>query len=140
MKNIELLKIKLQALTTEDLFDLSKQPEQQCPTINKMQANVKDGCNEIESYCNDLRSVEGAETIASDIESSLSYYMWDKISELEDLRKEIENIRQWGEEWKNFAKTFLNKLKEEEIVEFISSDYQIKYEEINEQLLNNNSL
>lgn len=140
MKNIELLKIKLQVLTTEDLFDLSKQPEQQCPTINKMQANVKDGCNEIESYCKDLRSIEGAESVASDIESSVSYYMWDKISELEDLRKEIENIRQWGEEWKNFAKTFLNKLKEEEIVEFISSDYQIKYEEINEQLLNNNSL
>jgi len=43
MKNIELLKKKLEVDTSEILFDIDKQPEQQCPTINKMQANVKDG-------------------------------------------------------------------------------------------------
>jgi len=137
MTNVDLLKTKVQATTSEELFDISKQPEQQCPTINKMQANVKDGCNEIEHYCKDLRSVEGAENLSSDIESSVSYYFHYKTYELEDLRKEIESIRQWGEEWKNFAKSLLNKLKEEDIVEFISSEYQIKYEEINEEVFNN---
>ena len=105
MKNIDLLKKKLEVDTSEMLFDIDKQPEQQCPTINKMQANVKDGCNEIESYCKDLRSVDGAESLASDIESSVSYYMWNKILELEDLRKEIENIRQWGQSGKDSYST-----------------------------------
>ena len=131
MKNIELLKQRLEVDTSEMLFDIDKQPEQQCPTINKMQANVKDGCNEIESYCKDLRSIEGAETLASDIESSVSYYMLDKISELEDLRKEIENIRQWGQGWKDLAKSMINNTKkEEDIVHYFSSDFQIKYDEL----------
>ncbi len=131
MKNIELLKQRLKVDTSEMLFDIDKQPEQQCPTINKMQANVKDGCNEIESYCKDLRSIEGAETLASDIESSVSYYMWDKISELEDLRKEIENIRQWGQGWKDLAKSIINNTKkDEDIVHYFSSDCQIKYNEL----------
>ena len=131
MKNIELLNQRLEVDTSEMLFDIDKQPEQQCPTINKMQANVKDGCNEFESYCKDLRSIEGAETLASDIESSVSYYMWDKISELEDLRKEIENIRQWGQGWKDLAKSIINNTKkEEDIVHYFSSDCQIKYDEL----------
>ena len=131
MKNIELLKQRLEVDTSEMLFDIDKQPEQQCPAINKMQANVKDGYNEIESYCKDLRSIEGAETLASDIESSVSYYMWDKISELEDLRKEIENIRQWGQGWKDLAKSIINNTKkEEDIVHYFSSDCQIKYDEL----------
>ena len=131
MKNIELLKKRLEVDTSEKLFDIDKQPGQQCPTINKMQANVKDGCREIEIYCKDLRSVEGAESLSSDIESSVSYYMSDKIDELEDLRKEIENIRQWGQGWKDLAKSILNNAKkEEDIVNYFSSDCQMKYDEL----------
>lgn len=131
MKNIELLKKRLEVDTSEKLFDIDKQPEQQCPTINKMQANVKDGCREIKIYCKDLRSVEGAESLSSDIESSVSYYMSDKIDELEDLRKEIENIRQWGQGWKDLAKSILNNAKkEEDIVNYFSYDCQMKYDEL----------
>jgi len=129
-KNIDLLKKRLEIDTSEKMFDIDKQPEQQCPTINKMQANIKDCCNEIESYCKDLRNIEGAESLSSDIESSVSYYMWDKISELEDLRKEIENIRQWGQSWKDLAKSILNNTKEEDIVHYFSNDCQIKYDEL----------
>lgn len=130
MKNIELLKQKLDVDTSEKLFDIDKQPEQQCPTINKMQANIKDGCKEIESYCRDLKSIEGAESLASDIESSVSYYMWDKIDELEKLRTEIENIRKWGQSWKDLSKSIINNTKkEEDIIHYFSSDCQIKYDE-----------
>jgi len=131
MKNIEALKQRLEIETSEKLFDIDKQPEQQCPTINKMQANIKDGCNEIERYCKDLRNIEGAESLSSDIESSVSYYLSDKIFELEELRKEIENIRKWGQSWKDLAKTILNNTKkEEDIVHYFSSDCQIKYDEL----------
>jgi len=131
MKNIELLKQRLNVKTSEELFDIDKQPEQQCPTINKIQANLKDGCSEIEFYCKDLRSVEGAESLASGIESSVSFYMSDKIDELESLRKEIESIRQWGQGWKDLVKSILNNTKkEEDIVHYFSSDCQIKYDEL----------
>ena len=57
--------------------------------------------------------------------------MLDKISELEDLRKEIENIRQWGQGWKDLAKSMINNTKkEEDIVHYFSSDFQIKYDEL----------
>lgn len=129
MENIELLKKRLNVKTSEELFDIKTQPNQQCPFINKMQANMKDGCNEIERYCKDLRSIEGAESLASDIDSSLSYYMSDKVFELEELRKEIENIRQWGQNWKDLAKLILNNTKkEEDIVHYFSNDCQIEYD------------
>jgi hypothetical protein len=130
-KNIELLKARLQIKTSEILFDINEQPEQQCPSINKMQANIKDGIKEIEYYTKSLRNIEGSESIGSDIEGSLSYYFSDKHFELEELRSEIEKIRLWGEGWKNIAKSIINDEKiKENIVHYFSSDCQLKYDEL----------
>jgi hypothetical protein len=135
MKNIESLKKKLEINTSEQLFGINKQPELQCQEINKMQKDIENGCNEIERYCKDLKNTEDAESLGSDIESSLSYYMWDKISELEDLRKEIENIRSWGQGWKDLAKSVLNNISnEDDLVHYLSDDHQIKYDTLNDDV------
>ena len=130
-ENIELLKARLQIKTSEILFDINEQPEQQCPSINKMQANIKDGIKEIKHYSKALGNIEGAESIGSDIENSLSYYFSDKQFELEELRSEIKKIRLWGEGWKNLAKSIINNEKiEENIVNHFSSECQLKYDEL----------
>jgi hypothetical protein len=131
MKNIELLKQRMEVKASEELFDIQKQPEQQCPAINSMQANVKDGLKEIEYFCKELKNIEGAESLASDTESSLNYYFSDKIDELEKLRTEIEAIRNWGQSWKDLAKSILNNTKkEDDIVHYFSSDCQVRYDEL----------
>lgn len=131
-KNIELLKARLEVKTSEILFGINEQPELQCPSINKIQANIKDGIKEIEHYAKALRDIEGGESIGSDIESSLTYYFSDKLFELEELRNKFEKMRSWGDDWKNLAKSIINNEKtEEDIVNHFSSDCQVKYDQLN---------
>ena len=129
-EKFEFLKARMGVETSETLFDIEPQPKQQCPSINKMQANIEDGIKEIEYYSNSLRNIEGAESIGADIEQALSYYFSDKHFELEELRSEIVKIRLWGEGWKKLARSIINnEMKEEDIVHYFSSDCQIKYDE-----------
>ena len=129
-EKFEFLKARIGAETSETLFDMKPQPKQQCPSINKMQANIEDGIKEIEYYSNSLRNIEGAEGIGADIEQALSYYFSDIYSELEELRSEIVKIRLWGEGWKKLARSIINnEMKEEDIAHYFSSDCQIKYDE-----------
>ena len=129
-EKFEFLKARMGVETSETLFDMKPQPKQQCPSINKMQANIEDGIKEIEYYSNSLRNIEGAEGIGPDIEQALSSNFSDIYSELEELRSEIVKIRLWGEGWKKLARSIINnEMKEEDIVHYFSSDCQIKYDE-----------
>ena len=129
-EKFEFLKARMGVETSETLFDMKPQPKQQCPSINKMQANIEDGIKEIEYYSNSLRNIEGAEGIGADIEQALSSNFSDIYSELEELRREIVKIRLWGEGWKKLARSIINnEMKEEDIVHYFSSDCQIKYDE-----------
>ena len=129
-EKFEFLKARMGVETSETLFDMKPQPKQQCPSINKMQANIEAGIKEIEYYSNSLRNIEGAEGIGADIEQALSSNFSDIYSELEELRSEIVKIRLWGEGWKKLARSIINnEMKEEDIVHYFSSDCQIKYDE-----------
>ena len=128
-EKFEFLKARMGVETSETLFDMKPQPKQQCPSINKMQANIEDGIKEIEYYSNSLRNIEGAEGIGADIEQALSSNFSDIYSELEELRSEIVKIRLWGEGWKKLARSIINnEMKEEDIAHYFSSDCQIKYD------------
>ena len=130
MNLIHNLKQKLEVKTSEKLFDIDKAPEYQCTDINNIQSNFKDGFNEITVSCQKLKSINDADDLANDIESSLNFYFSDKVSELESIRTEIENIRIWGENWKNLTKAIINDLKEEQAFKYLSNDCQIKYDEL----------
>ena len=74
MKKLELLKQKLSVETTEQLLDISEQPQEQCPFINKIINAINSGRKEIESLAKDLSRIEGAESIASDIDWQSKLY------------------------------------------------------------------
>ena len=129
MNKLEILKQNLSAETTEQLLDISAQPEEQCPFINKIIDAINSGRKEIESLAKDLSRIEGAESIASDIDWQSSYYL-DLNKELEQIRKQIIAIRAWGQEWKDLSKKLLEKIPEEEIFHYMSNDCQVKFDEI----------
>ena len=129
MKKLELLKQKLSVETTEQLLDISEQPQEQCPFIDKIINEINSGRKEIESLAKDLSRIEGAESIASDIDWQSSYYL-DLNKELEDIRKQIIAIRAWGQEWKDLSKSILEKMSEEEVFHYISNDCQVKFDEL----------
>jgi len=135
MTNIKLLKDKLGAETSESIFDIYKQPKQQCPIIDNIQSEISRGIKEIEYYCKELNKIDEAYGLSSDINSSLSYF-YEKGDELEKLREEIIEIRRWGQCWKDLAKSVLNDIKkEDDIVKHLSYNYQIKYSEIENYVL-----
>ena len=129
MKKLELLKQKLSVETTEQLLDISEQPQEQCPFIDKIINSINSGRKEIESLAKDLSQIEGAESIASDIDWQASYYL-DLNKEMEAIRKQIIAIRAWGQEWKDLSKSILEKMSEEEVFHYISNDCQVKFDEL----------
>ena len=129
MKKLELLKQKLSVETTEQLLDISEQPQEQCPFVDKIINAINSGRKEIESLAKDLSRIEGAESIASDIDWQASYYL-DLNKEMEDIRKQIIAIRAWGQEWKDLSKSILEKMSEEEVFHYMSNDCQVKFDEL----------
>lgn len=132
MKNIELLKQRLSAKTSEELFDITEQPPQQCPNIDSIIRDLDGTCKQIQSIANDIKRTDSIDDIPS-LAGDIDWYSSDidKSKELNELRKQIELVRGWGEEWKNLAKSLLNNMsKEEDIVHHFSSEFQIRYDEL----------
>ena len=128
-KKLELLKQKLSVETTEQLLDISEQPQKQCPFIDKIINAINSGRKEIERLVKDLSRIEGAESIASDIDWQASYYL-DLNKEMEDIRNQIISIRAWGQDWKDLSKSILEKMSEEEVFHYMSNDCQVKFDEL----------
>ena len=129
MKKLELLKQKLSVETTEQLLDISEQPQEQCPFVDEIINSINSCRKEIESLAKDLSRIEGAESIASDIDWQSSYYL-DLNKEMENIRKQIIAIRAWGQEWKDLSKSILEKMSEEEVFHYMSNDCQVKFDEL----------
>jgi len=105
---IKELKQKFEAKTSEKLFGIDEQPEQNCPKVDKgikVWYSVK--CD-IEGYCKDLKrcdTVDEAEKIGGDIDWAIGRL--DIVEEYEELRKQCEKIRAWGQGWKDIAKKLI---------------------------------
>jgi hypothetical protein len=88
-------------MTTEQERDISKQPEPTCPMIDEVIKSLRAADSHTKGYarCDD---VEQLREMISCVESEL--FCWGSGEEqLEKIRKHVESIRQWGEEWKQYA-------------------------------------
>ena len=105
---IKELKETLGVNTSEKLFGIDEQPEQNCPKVDK---GIKDWYivrRDMEGYWKDLKrcdTVEEAEKIGGDIDWAIGSL--DVVEEYEELRNQCEKIRAWGQGWKDLAKKLI---------------------------------
>jgi hypothetical protein len=105
---IKELKERLKAKTSEELFGINEQPEQNCPKVDEGIGNWYYVKREIEYCCRQLKqcdTVEEAEKIGSDIDWKLESL--DIVKEYEELRRQCEKLRAWGQGWKDIAKKLI---------------------------------
>lgn len=78
---------------------------------------------DIEIYCKDLKRCDTLEEVEkSDIDWAISNL--DIIEEYEELRRQCEKIRSWGQEWKNLSKKLIK--EKEDITNLLSDKYYEK--------------
>ena len=105
---IKELKEKLEAKTSEELFGIDEQPGQNCPKVDKGIKAWYSVQRDIEGYCRDLKrcdTVDEAEKIGGDIAWAIESL--DVVEEYEELRKQCEKIRAWGQGWKDIAQKLI---------------------------------
>ena len=122
---IKELKAKLEVSTSEKLFGIEEQPEQSCPKIDEGIRAWYSVQRDIEGYCKDLKrcdTVEEAETIGGDIDWAIGSL--DIVEKYEELRKQCERIRTWGQGWKDLAKYLLE--RQENISNFLADEFYLK--------------
>lgn len=100
VSKIEQLKLSNQAKTSEQLFHIDEPIEHQCPKFDELVKKVKSihKTSQISRY--DSGDIDELLYKLKDIEWDAS----DLEDEINELREAITSVRQWGEEWKRFAK------------------------------------
>ena len=87
-------------LTSEAIFNIRKPVDYMCSDID---SHIKD----IETQCDYIMDgdEEDVKYYSKSIKSDVDSYF-------EDIRSKVENLRDWGEQWKVLAKDLFNKLLE----------------------------
>lgn len=100
--NWETIKKEYRVKSTEKLFGIEEPPEHQCPAIDQI-------CNAISSINS---SVNGGRYDSRDEAERLSDIEYDVRGledDMEDVRANVEYLRNWGQEWKDLAKSIIEK-------------------------------
>lgn len=89
--------------TSEELYGIIKQPVPTCPIINEALTEVNEMQKLIRGY--ERADENELKSMLSDIEYKLGLLSgYSRSGLLEDVRENCELIRNWGEEWKTWAK------------------------------------
>ena len=95
---------------SEELYGIRKQPDDTCPLINELQAEAKAIQRKMYNY------EKLDEQDLKDILWSVSNFLYDitggNDSLIERIRDNTSNIRGWGQEWKEYAKSVDPKVPE----------------------------
>ena len=87
--------IKNKGKTSEEIFEISKQPEATCPMIDKIITAIES----VEKLVKKPRyGWEGVDV--EDLLSDVEYELFGLASDMEEIRDNVELIRTWGQEWK----------------------------------------
>lgn len=90
------------ASSSEELFNITTPPDYQCPNIDRIIESLK-SINKIIKYADKSYDVDELRDYISDIEYEMIYE-----SDVEDIRRALEEVRYWGQEWKDLAKGLIN--------------------------------
>ena len=130
---IDDIKLICEVEYSELLFDISSPPEHQCSSIDKIIKSVKD-CESWASSIERTDDIGECHSLAHDIEWEVSSFY----DSLETLRKNIEALRSWGEEWKSVAKK-ISELHPESLYNVIEDSLFLKLDKYLVENENNNS-
>lgn len=88
-------------MTTESERDIAAQPAPTCPMIDEVIGSLHDAERHLRGY----RRCESVEELRDSIDSlERELFYWGSAEDrLEKIRKHVEAIRQWGQEWKEYA-------------------------------------
>lgn len=126
MEKINQLKEKYGVQKSEGLFGIDSPPDYQCDIIDKAVKNIQTAERDISNALKDLSKEENInQGYVSDIEWSVRDMYC--IETLESLRKTIEALRAWGNEWKSLAKHLLD--SKENIEDFVSDALIVAYDD-----------
>ena len=90
--------------SSEELYGIRNQPPDTCTLINNIQNNAKKLTNIMRGYIK-LDDVDKLHDILWEIEYFLDNdIIGGKECSMELIRKNVENIRGWGQEWKDYSK------------------------------------
>ena len=86
-------------MTSEQRFDIPDQPENTCPMIDRVLKDIETVFKEMRHYkrCKDVEALH-------DIIDSIDSALFSTEGVVRDIRTNVENIRAWGQAWKNAAK------------------------------------
>lgn len=88
---------------SEVRYGISKQPPPTCPIINDALESVNKLQKRIRNY--ERADEDELRDMLSDVETHLGYLSgYGNSGLLEDIRGRTEEIRAWGQEWKDYAK------------------------------------
>ena len=100
---IDLFKASNLKSTSEQLFGIDEPPPYQCSNIDKVIKVIR-SIEKLSSQKFDYMDEDDLKSVLGDIEHDL----WNLESEVESIRTECENIREWGQAWKDQCKTLVN--------------------------------
>lgn len=96
----------MMAPTTEQLFYIESPPEFQCEKMDRINEFTNKALKEINNAQSNLYDEEYSDA-HGDVDDA-EYYLNYIEDTVEELRSEIEALRAWGKEWKEFAKRLIN--------------------------------
>lgn len=110
--NIEQAKEKVNVRTSEQLFGIPTPPEHQCKNIDKVIKTIK----AIHKSTDNPRKMDEDELI--ELVNDIHYDLHGIDDDIEAIRSALEDVREWGQQWKNKCKEIIDRyeLDVEEIV------------------------
>lgn len=112
-------------MSSERLHNIAPQPEAKCPLIDKMLKKVEKGM----SYLKSALEADNLDGALHEVTHAI-WYFEDLDGDLEDARKACEELRAWGQEWKDKAKEYYAEVERLEEFEGLSDTVKELEEEI----------
>lgn len=122
-------------MTGEFIYGITPQPKETCPIVDNGIRRVQNAYKEVKGVKPDHYEYDELVTLVENMVSNVEYELWDVENLFEQCRQQATDIRNWGQEWKDLAKS-LDKEKDElqEEYDLLWKKYQDLEDRYNELL------